>query len=285
VSIDPLTDREEEVLAHLARLRFLTAGQLEEFLFGASRVKARSRAVMTQRVLGSLKRRRLVAMRPRIVGGPEFGEGRPTYHLSPAGVRASRALYAAAPLPRMRSTGAFLARHALATAEVILAFRRAAQATVGHELVTWECDWQAALALGSSVLEPDAYVMYRAEDQRLHAFIEVDMGTEYGRFVSQKMRRYLELHRTVSWRARLPVWPLILFVTPTDARSTQLQRQAEAISRLPGGQWDVGASFRFAALDSVTADRGPVAAIWHVVGRAGVHSLIPDRTPVETATS
>jgi len=73
-----LSDREEQILALVARLRFLTAAQLADFLFGGSTMTARSRTVLTQRALAALKRAGLIASQPRIVGGPEFGEGRPT---------------------------------------------------------------------------------------------------------------------------------------------------------------------------------------------------------------
>src|SRR5437762_13613616 len=139
-----LSDREEEILLLLARLRFLTALQLAEFVFGRSAVTPQSRLAMTQRLLARLRCRGLVAMRPRVIGGPEFGEGRPTYHLSADGARLGRMLWPAMPLRRFRSSGAFLGRHALASAEVILAFQRSASPTANHELVTWECDWQAA---------------------------------------------------------------------------------------------------------------------------------------------
>ena len=276
--IGELTDREEEILWLLARLRFLTAPQLAEFVFARSAVTIPSRLAMTQRLLAGLRRRGLVAMRPRVIGGPEFGEGRPTYHLSADGARLGRTSWPGMPVRRLRSSGAFLGRHALTCAKVILAFQRSASVAVDHELVSWECDWQAALPLGPSVLEPDAYLLYRAQEQRLHAFVEVDMGSEYGRFVSAKMRRYLELHRAGTWRDRVPVWPVILFVAQTEARLVQLRRLAESVSRLPDGQWSIAASFHFATLDSATRHRATLDRIWQVVGSVERQALIADRT-------
>jgi hypothetical protein len=260
--VNALSDREEDVLTHLARLHFLTARQVEAFLYGSSALTSRSKTVMTQRLIYALKRRGLVAMRARTIGGPDFGEGRPTYHLTADGLRKSRPLLPGMPTHRRQSLGPSLARHALATAEVILAFRRTAQAQPDHELVGWECDWQAAFPLGSSILEPDAYLLYRAEERRLHAVVEVDMGTEHSGFVARKMRRYLELHRSGGWRARLPVWPAIVVVTPSQARLVQLRRLAQAVALLPGGQSDAGASFTFASIDELTGEPGPLGPIW-----------------------
>ena len=266
---ESVTDREGEVVQLLWRLRFLAGAQLAEFLFGGSSVGARSRVVMTQRLLAALKRRGLVAGLPRAVGGPLGGETAPVYYLTTEGFRTARALWQGGAPKRLKSPGTFLRRHALATADVVLAFRRAAYAGPEHELVAWECDWQAALPIGSSVLEPDAYLLFRVGERRLHAFVEVDMLSEHTRFVAAKLRRYLELHRGASWRTRFPVWPLVLVVAETEARAQQLRRICEAVSAAPGGPWTGGAgAFLFASFADVTAAGGPLREIWRVVGRA-----------------
>lgn len=276
LALEPVSDREGLILQHLWRLRFLTGAQLAEFVFGGSTVTLGSRTVMTQRVLASLKTRAMVAALPAIVDHPGVGEARPAYYLTAKGLRAARSVWPG-PAPRhLRSSGAFLVRHALATAETILAFRRAAFADPGHELVAWECDWQAALSLGSSLVEPDAYLLYRVGVERLHVLIEMDMGSEHTRFIAGKMRRYLDVHRAGSWRSRMPVWPIILVIAQTAARLVQLRRVCEAVSALPGGEWNTAASFHFATLAAVTCQDGPLGTIWQVVGSPDHTGLFPD---------
>ena len=120
--------------------------------------------------------------------------------------------------------GTFLMRHATGVAEVALAFDRAACARRGHRLVEWQCDWQAALRLGSATVVPDAWLAYRTPEWELSAFVEVDLGTEGTRFFTRKIDRYLALHRGGEWSARFETWPLVLIVAPTPARANALRR-------------------------------------------------------------
>jgi Replication-relaxation len=277
----PVTDREAHVLQHLWRLRFLTAVQVTELVFSGSGLTARSQEEMTRRLLSSLKRRGLVATMPRSVGGPLAGEVRPVYYLTAEGLATARSLWPGPSPRKLRSSGTFLARHAIATAQVVLAFRRAALANPAHELVGWECDWQAALPLGSRLVEPDAYLLYRVGERRLHAFLEIDMATEHTRLIAMKVRRYLDVHRGGSWRVRFTVWPLVLVIAETESRVTQLRRVTEAVAAMAGGEWDSGASFRFATLAAVTGAQGPLGAIWQPLGSAERAALIANAQPRE----
>lgn len=274
--IRPVTVREGAALQHLLRLRFLSARQLAEFVFDGSGVSSRSQLVMTWRLIAALRRQGLVAITLRMIGGPGAGSDRPAYYLTATGQRLARSVSPGARRARLKSPGTVLVRHALATADVLLAFRRSARSQADHELVAWECDWQAAMALGSSLVVPDAYLLYRVAEQRLHAFVEIDLGTEHTRFVAEKMRQYLELQRAGSWRARFPVWPLVLIVAETDARVVQLRRVSEAVvSREGGGLGSAASSFRFARLAEVTDERGPLQRIWQVIGGVEPVPLAP----------
>jgi hypothetical protein len=119
--------------------------------------------------------------------------------------------------------------HGLMCADVALAFRQAARAHVGHELVDWECDWAAAERLGSTVVVPDAHLAYRAEGSTLDAFLEVDLGTEGSRVFGRKVDRYLDLYRNGEWRAHLPVWPLVITVTVSPTRAALLRRATATV--------------------------------------------------------
>jgi hypothetical protein len=276
LGITPVTVREGAALQYLLRLRFLTATQLAEFVFDGSGVSSRSQLVMTWRLIAALRRQGFVAITPRMIGGPGAGSDRPAYYLTAAGQRLARSVSPGARRARLKSPGTVLVRHALATADVLLAFRRNARSQAGHELVAWECDWQAAMALGSSLVVPDAYVLYRVAEQRLHAFIEIDLGTEHTRLVAEKMRGYLELQRAGSWRARFPVWPLVLVVAETDARVVQLRRVSESVlSREAAGSGSAASSFRFARLAEVTDEGGPLQNIWQVIGAVDRVTLAP----------
>src|SRR2546426_391272 len=81
----------------------------------------------------------------------------------------------------------FLMRHGQMSAEVALAFRRAARDHPGHELTEWECDWAAAMKLGSRLIVPDARIVYQTRHWEFSAFLEVDLATEGTRFFARKI--------------------------------------------------------------------------------------------------
>ena len=85
--------------------------------------------------------------------------------------------------------------HGLMCAEVALSFRHAARSNPGHELLDWECDWQAFERLGAKLVVPDAHLVYSTKVWVLDAFIEVDLATEGSRVFAWKIRRYLDLYR------------------------------------------------------------------------------------------
>jgi len=272
-----LSGRESETLAWLARHRFLFQPHLAELLFGGSPHTPRSKRVLTQRVLDGLRQRSLVAATQRLVGGPGGGSGRVGYFLTPRGARLAATLVPGLPLRRDSAIrGTFLVGHAAMTADVALAFRRAARTRAGHELVDWECDWQAALRLGSSTVIPDARLVYRTAGYELTAFIEIDLGTEGTRFFARKVERYLDLYVSGDWRSYLSVWPLVLTVTPQQSRASALRLATESVLEAHGYSEADPIQFDFAAVGDVTGSNGPLGSVWQVAGRSGVHPLTPD---------
>jgi Replication-relaxation len=282
-NLEPLPVREGEVIRLLSRLRFLTAAHVAEFLFAGSTVSPGSRAVMTRRILGSLRLRKLITISPPNIGGSRRGATPPVYYLTEAGDHFARAAVAGATRRRLKSSGALLAPHSLATADVVLAFQRSAKRNVDHDLVSWESDWEVAQPLGPAAVVPDAYVLYRVGERRLHAFVEVDLGSEHNRTFAGKLRRYLELQRGGTWHRSFPVWPYVLIVATSPARAAQLRRIAELVSIDHSGTWRGGAgAFHFAALVDLLADAGPLAPIWRTVHELESVSLL--RSPTDLAS-
>src|SRR6266550_2963346 len=160
-------------------------------------------------------------------------------------------------------------------AEVALAFRRAARANPGHELLDWECDWQAAERLGARVVVPDAHLVYATEDRTLDAFGEVDLATEGSRVFAWKIRRYLDLYRSGSWIKHVRVWPRILTITPTQTRARMLRRVTETVleAQLFRDRLKRSTAFGFTTLEELIGLGGPLGEIWSVVGESGLHPL------------
>ena len=175
--------------------------------------------------------------------------------------------------------------HGLMCAEVALAFRQAARSNPGHELLDWECDWQAFERLGAKLVVPDAHLVYSTAEWILDAFIEVDLATEGSRVFAWKIRRYLDLYRGGTWRKNLKVWPIVLTIAPSSARARILRRVTETVlaRELFRERLMRAMEFSFTTLDDVLGLGGPLGTIWSVAGKNGVHPLFP--APPEQETS
>lgn len=261
-------------MLQLANFRYLSALQIEAFLFDGTPITAGSRQVLTRRILGRVKRQGLIQQTPRLVG-PAGGAGRLVYFLSAAGYARARSLNPGLPA-RKPAGGIALMGHGLLCADVALAFRRAAAAHRDHAVVDWACDWQAAARLGATYVVPDAHLVYAAGAVELEAFIEVDLGTEGSRVFARKVERYLDLWRDGNWGQQLRCWPVVLTITTTAARATTLRRVAAAVLE---GAFDadriaVETEFSFAVLDDVLGARGPLGPVWRAAGATGVRELL-----------
>lgn len=274
------SQRDGEVLRLLGTYGFLTPIQIEEFVLGESTLTAGSREVVTRRILHRLRDRQLVTTNALLAGDPEGMPTRIAYFLTARGRRLFAAQEPAAAPPRLRPRGTFLLAHGLMVAEIALVFLRQARASQGHDVLVWQSDWQVALSLGPLPVAPDAKLGYERSGRRTHAFIEADRGSEGTRFFGRKIERYLDLYRDDS-RLALPVWPLILTVTPSAARASELRRATEVILRTRGDLLRIGRAFRFTSLDALRGDKGPFGEIWEVASRTARSPLIDE--PVATA--
>jgi hypothetical protein len=264
-----------EVILRLACFRYLSRSAIRAFLFEGSALKPHSMEVQVGRILGRLKAAGLVASTQRLVGGPGGGSGRLAYFLSRRGQKLADA-FTGGPPRRPPQNGSFLMRHGQMSAEVALAFRKAARTHPGHELTEWECDWAAALKLGSGLVVPDARIVYHTRHWEFSAFIEVDLATEGTRFFARKIGRYLDLCLNGSWRKELSRWPLVLTVAPTMARADALKAATEPLLRRPyyAARLARTAEFFFTSLGALCGPCSPLGPIWRVAGREGLHPLV-----------
>lgn len=221
--------RDAAAIRLIALHRFLTRPQLEELLFVGEALTARSRQVLAWRVLRRLQRDGYVRATPRQMGGSSGGSSLPAYFLTRSGLTAAALTCPDLPAHRPPRRAAFLAPHSIVTAEIELAFRRAARAVADQDVELWEADWQIAMRLGDRAVIPDARLAYRVGSTRYHMFIETDLGSEGTRFFARKIERYVALYEDGAWRDFVRVWPRIVTVTLTDARAASLHRATEAL--------------------------------------------------------
>lgn len=271
-----LTSRELLALALLGRFRFLTRSQLQTLLFGANGPPSGlSAQTMAFRTLHSLRAKGLVERTSRSVGGASGGSAAHAWFLTARGARAVNEPRIAGLPRRLPPRGTFLLRHALAVADVAIAFERAASGHEGHRLLSFECDWEVAERLGPTVVVPDAYLVYETPLVELHAFVEADLGTAGSKFFARKVANYLALWRGRRWRDADGLWPTVLVVTPDQRRSSLLKRATEAVitGEPDADRVRAATEFAFAPLASIT-NEGPLARTWEVAGREGRHRLL-----------
>ena len=92
-------------------------------------------------------------------------------------------------------------------------------------------------------IAPDALVEIRgAEERRLLAFVELDMGTMSHRRLKEKVAGYAEYARVEAWRERHRFCPALLFITTTEKRARSflaaIAGQSERSSLLLTGACD-----------------------------------------------
>jgi hypothetical protein len=218
-----------------------------------------SRRVAAFRILGELRERGFVQA-VALPGMVATAGATRAYVLTTAGQRAYASEDGAYPR-RVRRPSIVLLDHAVALADIALAFRDGA-ARAGDVDLSWEADWEIVHELGHTTVIPDAFVTLERGGWRTRAFIEADRATEREHAFANKVRRYVDLYRDDRWRSALGTWPLILTVTTSEQRARSLCRLAFRVAETEGGA-RIRQSFRFASLDELLR-RSAFEEIWHV---------------------
>jgi hypothetical protein len=125
--------------------------------------------------------------------------------------------------------GLFLA-HELLIRDVRVWFELSARKYPNHELEVWHDGAMARVDLGERQLCPDAWLVYRFEEKRLVALVEVDRGTERGgQRWREKLEAYAELYQAGRLRAALGYQKARVVVVTPDAR--RRDRLGESIAQ------------------------------------------------------
>lgn len=253
------SSRLSTTLRLLGAFRAIRRDQLERFILTDEAITPPSRRVAAFRILGELRERGFVqaVMLPGTVA--TAGATR-AYVFTAAGQRAYSADDSAYPR-RVRRPSIVLLDHAIALADIALAFRDGA-ARAGDIDLSWQADWEIVNDLGCTTVIPDAFVTLERGGWRTRAFIEADRATEREHAFANKVRRYVDLYREDRWRCVLGIWPLILTVTTSERRARSLCRLAVRVAEAEGGA-RIRRSFRFASLDELRR-RGAFEEIWHL---------------------
>ncbi|MBM7807767.1 hypothetical protein JOD57_003604 [Geodermatophilus bullaregiensis] len=183
-----LTARDWAVLGDVDRCRLLSGRQLQRLHVGEGETAARA----ARRLLARLTRHGLLARLERQIGGLRAGSSGFVYGLGPAGVRL---LHPGAPRRRLHEVRDGFLRHTLAIGDLYVELRQAEQRGL-LDLLTLETEPRSWRRMADGDwLKPDLHLVIGIGEEALHAFVELDQGTEHSPALLGKLRQYETAYR------------------------------------------------------------------------------------------
>lgn len=258
----PIHPMQARLLALVAAHRFATTTQLAR-LTALEYASPASALRQTQRHLASLAQQRLLTSLERRVGGWQGGSAVTIWAATTRGHRRLAADEGDEEVPRRqrpREVSTTFLDHLLAITEVRTSIEEAVrQQTDTEATVALEPDcWRTALSPSGQVqvLRPDLAVTITSPAYEDRYLIEVDRATENPGRVIATCWRYQEHQATSAQASDDGVFPLVVWLVPTDRRRHRLER---AIAHSTGLLRDL---FRVIRLDQLpTLIHGGPAAI------------------------
>ena len=250
------------LLALVATHRFATTTQLAR-LTAPEYASPGSALRQTQRHLASLAQQRLLTSLERRVGGWQGGSAVTVWAATTRGQRLVAADEDEGEVPRRqrpREVSTTFLDHLLAITEVRTSIEEAVRQEEDTEaVVALEPDcWRTALSPSGQVqvLRPDLAVTITSPAYEDRYLVEVDRATENPGRVIATCWRYQEHQATTSQASDGDIFPLVVWLVPTDRRRHRLER---AIAHSTGLLRDL---FRVIRLDQLpTLIHGGPAAI------------------------
>ena len=258
----PIHPMQARLLALVAAHRFATTTQLAR-LTAPEYASSASALRQTQRHLASLAQQRLLTSLERRVGGWQGGSAVTIWAATTRGHRRVAADEGEEEVPRRqrpREVSTTFLDHLLAITEVRTGIEEAVRQETDTEVVVAlepEC-WRTALSPSGQVqvLRPDLAVTITSPAYEDRYLIEVDRATENPGRVIATCWRYQEHQATSAQVSDGVVFPLVVWLVPTDRRRHRLER---AIAHSTGLLRDL---FRVIRLDQLpTLIHGGPAAI------------------------
>lgn len=227
-----LNDRQWSVLRDVARLGVLCGGQLRHLHYGEDQSARR----LARLDLAGLVESGALGRLGRRIGGVHAGSDGYCYSL---GVAGQRLVYPDQRRYRRPWTpGASFLNHALAVSQLYVDLR-VAERSGDFSLVRFDAEpacWRRFFGPGGSRrwLKPDAYVVIDSGEFRDRVFVEIDRGSESRVRIVDKAKAYIGYYQSGKEQADDGVFPVVVFVTPTDERREQV---VEGLARVPAEHW------------------------------------------------
>jgi hypothetical protein len=185
----------------------------------------------------------------RRVGGVRAGSASYVWRVGPIGDQLLRLQAPHRSRARRKEPSLRHLEHCLTIADVHLALTALARAKRVELLsvATEPACWRRYLAASGSVdtLKPDLFAVTASGDYEDHWFIEIDRGTESLPTLIKKCAQYEDYHRTGSAQADGGVFPLVIWVVPSETHADSLAEAIIASRNLDNSLYRVCTAARF----------------------------------------
>lgn len=222
-----LTDRDRHLLNTLRHLRFIKTSQAMRLYYPSDIPKHRPSMDATKRTLGRLKKYGLINHSKRYIGGIDRGSEEYVWFLTEPGIRLLDLEKGATGKrhPCIEPSATNL-KHILGETEVFVRVvencRGSSDRKIGKIDLEPDC-WRTYQKHGKTVsLHPDLFVKILRGKFFDHIFIEVDLATESMRVITNKCKRYIEYYQAGKEQREFGVFPLVLWVVPSDNRKQKI---------------------------------------------------------------
>jgi hypothetical protein len=239
-----LSERERAITEAVVQLRLLSGKQLER-LFFAQVERPASRARLARRTLAKLVQLGVLGRLERRVGGVRAGAAGHVYYAA-AGHRLV-AYWRGEGLGRTRGAAyeptTMFVRHTLGISECYVRLVEAERTGVLRllEFRAEPAAWRSFTGPASRpvMLKPDGFArlgLITDEMTELHAFLEIDCGSEGRAALTRKCRAYV-----AAWRSGMgaEVFPRVLWITTTERRVALI---SEVCATMPAEAWKLFAA-------------------------------------------
>jgi hypothetical protein len=226
-----LSDQDHRLLADVHRLQVASGQQLRRLHYPNSPTGRRAARL----ALAELTELRVLARLDRRVGGVRSGSEGFIYRLDVIGQRLLRPESDRRRRAPWTPQPSFLA-HALAVNELYVQLEESqAQWRLERFDAEPRC-WRRFVGVGGrpQILKPDAFLVGTDESYEDHYFIEIDRSTESLPRIVEKAQQYISYWESGREQVRDGVFPLVLWIAPTQRRREQL---VEALSEVDAEHW------------------------------------------------
>jgi Replication-relaxation len=232
-----LSEHDRAVLLDVFRFRLLTTRHIQRLHFDEAHRSALASTRACTRTLSRLRTTGVLRPLERRIGGARAGSASHAWFVGPAGEGVLRALdVGRGGRHNYQEPSRHFVEHTLAVAEASVQIIEAHRAHRFEllDLTTEPSNWRQALSRFGTTqwLKPDLHLVIADGEYEHHWFIEIDLATEHLPVVLRQCAAYEAYRATGRYQAAHGLFPIVLWVTPTQARKAALSGAIAATASL-----------------------------------------------------